>query len=141
MEGNHREVAVVANRVGRPRRREAGFSLVELMIAMTILGVGILSLAGLFPLAMQKVNRGDLESRATFHAQAKIEELKRISWNNLTAAQNGNDTVETMFQRSWTVQEDVPVLGMKQVDVLVTWSDNRGPRNVTLSSFLSDSGM
>ncbi|MCA9753948.1 MAG: prepilin-type N-terminal cleavage/methylation domain-containing protein [Gemmatimonadetes bacterium] len=125
----------------RANRLERGFSLIELMIAITILGVGILSLAGLFPIAMQKVSRGDLESRATFHAQAKIEEIKRMSWNSLTPAVGGTDNMETMFNRTWTVQQDVPVVGMKQVDVVVTWNDNRGVRTVSLSSFLSDSGM
>ncbi|MEZ5066551.1 MAG: prepilin-type N-terminal cleavage/methylation domain-containing protein [bacterium] len=125
----------------RANRLERGFSLIELMIAITILGVGILSLAGLFPIAMQKVSRGDLESRATFHAQAKIEEIKRMPWNSLTPAVGGTDNMETMFNRTWSVQQDVPVAGMKQVDVVVTWNDNRGVRTVSLSSFLSDSGM
>lgn len=135
------ETVAAATESGHRSRREGGFSLIELMIAITILGVGILSLAGLFPLAMQKVSRGDLESRATFHAQAKLEEMKRVPWGNLTVAQSGNDAVETMFGRTWTIQEDVPVSGMKQVDVVVTWQDKRGPRTVSLSSFLSDSGM
>jgi prepilin-type N-terminal cleavage/methylation domain-containing protein len=126
--------------VPRPRPSDSGFSLIELMIAITVLGVGLLSLAGLFPLAMNKVSVGDLESRATFHAQAKVEELKRIAWPLLTATA-ASDTVETVFARNWTVQEDAPVVGMKQVQVTVTWTDKRGPRNVTLSSFLSDSGM
>ena len=90
---------------------------------------------------MQKVSRGDLESRATFHAQSKLEEMKRVSWADLTPAQSGADAVETMFGRTWVVQENVPVAGMKQIDVVVTWQDKRGPRTVTLSSFLSDSGM
>ena len=124
----------------RRRSRERGFSLIELMIAITVLGIGLLSLAGLFPLAMQRVNVGDLESRATFHAQAKIEELKRLSWTALTATAAA-DTVETVFARNWTVQVDAPVPGMKQVQVTVAWTDKRGPRTVTISSFLSDSGM
>ncbi|MCA9299149.1 MAG: prepilin-type N-terminal cleavage/methylation domain-containing protein [Phycisphaerales bacterium] len=139
----NRELAMTTPQGGtaRANRLERGFSLIELMIAITILGVGILSLAGLFPIAMQKVSRGDLESRATFHAQAKIEEIKRMSWNSLTPAVGGTDNMETMFNRTWTVQQDVPVVGMKQVDVVVTWNDNRGVRTVSLSSFLSDSGM
>jgi prepilin-type N-terminal cleavage/methylation domain-containing protein len=124
----------------RGRWGDEGFSLIELLISVTLLGVGILSLAGLFPLAMQRVASGDLESRATFHAQAKIEELKRVPWDELVMYA-GADTVETAFRRVWNVQEDEPVVGMKQVDVTVTWGDRKGPRNVTLSSFLSDSGM
>ena len=119
---------------------QRGFSLVELMIAITVLGVGVLSLAGLFPLAMNRVNVGDLESRATFHAQAKLEDLKRVPWAQLVDDASA-DTVDVVFARTWTIQEDAPVAGMKQVQVNVTWADNKGPRTVSISSFLSDSGM
>jgi len=122
------------------RSTERGFSLVELMIAITLLGVGVLSLAGLFPIAMQRVSGGDIESRATFHAQSKVEELKRVSWVNLVNSA-ASDTVDTAFVRNWTIQEDTPVIGMKQVQVTVSWTDQDGPRDVSLSSFLSDSGM
>jgi type IV pilus assembly protein PilV len=111
-----------------------------MMIAITVLGVGLLSIAGLFPLAMHKAAKGDLESRATFHAQSKIEELKRVPWAQLVNVAAA-DTVQAVFARNWTIQEDAPVLGMKQVQVTVTWRDEKGPRTVTLSSFLSDSGM
>ncbi len=123
-----------------PGRNERGFSLIEMMIAMTVLGVGILSLAGLFPMAMRQVAQSDLESKATFHAQAKLEELKRFSWEELTSTA-GTDTIDASYARNWDVQEDVPATGMKQVRVTVTWTDKQGPRNVSLSSFLSDSGM
>jgi hypothetical protein len=123
----------------RRRRDEGGVALVELLIAITMLGVGILSLAGLYPLAMQKVSVGDLESRATFHAQAKIEELRTLPWAQLVASA-GTDTVETIYQRGWIVLENSPASGMKQVQVVVSWADRKGPRNVTISSYLSDSG-
>ena len=121
-------------------RRERGFSLIELMVAITVIGVGVLALAGLFPLAMQRVRVGDLESRGTFHAQAKIEELKAVPWDNLRTTASA-DTLDGVFARSWQVHENTPVAGMKQIDVSVAWGDNRGPRSVSLSSFLSDSGI
>ena len=124
----------------RPRDGQRGFSMIELMIAITMMGVGILSLAGLYPLAMQRVSAGDLESRATFHAQSKLEELKAVPWNNLLNSASA-DTVDVRFQRVWQIQEDTPVVGMKQIQVVVSWADNKGPRDVTLASYLSDSGM
>jgi hypothetical protein len=111
-----------------------------MMIAITVIGIGILSLASLFPMSMRKVTRGDLESRATFHAQAKVEELKRTPWVALVNSA-GVDTVDTTFARNWTIQEDAPVVGMKTVSVVVGWSDGEGQRTVFLSSYLSDSGM
>ena len=128
--------------IERPVRTKVsrGFSLVEVMVAITIIGVGVLSLASLFPIAMRKVSHGDLESRATFHAQSKIEELKRMPWVQLVNSAAA-DTLENSFARSWTVQEDIPATGMKTVSVDVTWSDGKGPRSVLLSCYLSDSGM
>jgi prepilin-type N-terminal cleavage/methylation domain-containing protein len=124
----------------RPRLGAEGFSLVEMMIAITVIGIGIMSLAMLFPISMRKVSRGDLESRATFQAEAKIEELKRTPWAGLLNSA-GADTVETSFVRNWTVQEDAPVNGMKTVSVTVSWQDSQGPRSILLSSYLSNSGM
>lgn len=118
----------------------SGFSLVEVMVAITIIGVGILSLASLFPLSARKVTHGDLESRATFQAQAKMEELKRTPWTQLVDGA-GADTVEAGLSRSWTIRDGSPVAGMKTVSVGVSWSDGRGPRTVLLSCYLSDSGM
>jgi prepilin-type N-terminal cleavage/methylation domain-containing protein len=122
------------------QERSEGFSLVELMIAITILGIGVLSLAGLYPVAMQRVHAGDIESRATFHGQAKIEELKSLPWTQLRTTV-GADSLEGFFARTWRVQEDEPVMGMKQIQVGVQWQDSHGSRSVSLSSFLSDSGM
>jgi prepilin-type N-terminal cleavage/methylation domain-containing protein len=125
---------------GTKRARDRGFSLVEMMIAITVLGVGLLSLAGLFPIAMKRVSVGDLESRATFQAQAKLEELKNLRWNQLVTSV-GNDQVDARFNRTWQIWEDQPAVGMKSVQVVVTWSDENGQRSITLSSLLSDSGI
>lgn len=132
--------SVVPSKARVARFGAEGFSLVEMMVAITVVGIGILSLAMLFPVSMRKVSRGDLESRATFNAEAKIEELKRTPWDNLVNVA-GVDTVETAFARNWTVQEDAPVLGMKTVAVTVSWRDTQGPRSILLSSYLSNSGM
>lgn len=135
-----RLASIVPSNVRNARLGAEGFSLVEMMIAITVVGIGIMSLAMLFPMSMRKVSRGDLESRATFNAEAKIEELKRTPWANLVNVA-GVDTVETAFSRNWTVQEDAPVLGMKTVAVTVSWRDSQGPRSILLSSYLSNSGM
>lgn len=121
-------------------RGDRGFSLIEMMMAITILGVGLLSLGGLFPIAMEKVTRGDMESKATFHAQGKLEELKNVPWDQLLSSAS-NDVVDVSFQRTWTIQENVPTAGMKTVQVVVNWTDEDGPRSVTLSTLLSNSGI
>jgi type II secretory pathway pseudopilin PulG len=61
---------------GDSRPHEAGFSLVEVIVATSLLATVLVTLAQLFALAI----RGNLDSRATTYAtvlaQAKLEELR-----------------------------------------------------------------
>ena len=116
-------------------RAKPAFSRIEILVIVTIVAIGVLTLAGLFPLAMQRVRLGDLESRAARHAQAKLDELRTVRGEELheTAAA---DTVDVVFQRIWQVRDDEPVVGMKQIEVLVAWRDDRGLRTVGRSSLV-----
>ena len=109
---------------------KAGFSRIEILIIVTIVGVGVLTLAGLFPLAMQRVHLGDLEPRAARHAQAKLDDLRSSPWEELDEIAAA-DTVDAVFRRIWQVRDDEPVVGMKQIEVLVAWRDDRGLRTVS----------
>ena len=65
-------------RVARRRLRkqsQQGFSLIELMIAMVVLAVGLLAMAGLLGQAITSNNRNKVDSTATMMAQAVIEQI------------------------------------------------------------------
>lgn len=55
---------------------DAGFTLVELLIAMTILSVALLGIAGMFPAAHQHLRMGSDVTKATALAQQMIETLR-----------------------------------------------------------------
>jgi type IV pilus modification protein PilV len=61
----------IAKRIGR--KRQSGMSLIELMIAMTVLVVGMLALMTLVTTAMSSNNRSRLDTTGTMLAQTVLE--------------------------------------------------------------------
>ncbi len=89
--------------------KTAGFTMVEIMVALVILAVGLLGMAGMTMVVMRG-NRGaeDL-ANATNVCQQKIEELKDITWvelGNATSASTVDAQVNQGLQDQGMVQEN-----------------------------------
>ena len=112
-----------------------GFTLIEVMASMIILAIGVLGLAPLIIATIQGNSFGDDMTRATLLAQSKIEELRNISYDLMSS---GQDTVGTV-QRQWTVQKDVPSIGISQITVQTSWVDEEGNTHlVTLTTLRAE---
>jgi type II secretory pathway pseudopilin PulG len=78
-----------------PRDSQAGFSLVETMIAIGVLTVGTLGLAGVFAVGVQKTVSSPGELLATQKAAAAIESVfsardsQTLTWAQMRNASNG----------------------------------------------------
>lgn len=99
---------------------KAGYSLVELLVAMTLFAIAALGLsAGVVIVLRSDVLSGDL-TRATILAQEKLEELA----NRDGALTGGTDTPQVRFTRDWTVALDDPEIGLTRVNVTVSWESD-----------------
>jgi type IV pilus assembly protein PilV len=117
-----------------PRRpaREGGFSLIELMVALVLLGLGILSIANLFPLGSRTQLRDRLRTSAADLAQQKMEQLHLLSWSaaELNVGTHPSASGETLaladegsFNRRWIVESEAGAFAdMKRVTVRVIWT-------------------
>jgi len=77
-----------AENKGKPRSRlrsKSGFTLLEILIGATVLAVGLLGVATLFPVAYLNVDSGGKRTEATALAQSFIEQLRTIGANNFDA--------------------------------------------------------
>lgn len=109
-----------------------GFSVIELMVALAVLGVGILGLASVFPLGSQTQMKDRLRTSASDLAQQKMEQLRLATWwgSDLTDGAHPTSSGETLtledegqFNRKWTVATQAGNFAdMKKVTVLVTWT-------------------
>src|SRR5215471_5793895 len=66
--------------VGRRWFDDSGMSLMEVMIAVAILGVGLLALSSAIPIAAYGIQEGNQLSTATFLANQRMEQVRNATW-------------------------------------------------------------
>jgi prepilin-type N-terminal cleavage/methylation domain-containing protein len=133
-------------RLPPPRRPadERGFSIIELMVALVLLGLGILSVANLFPLSSRSQMRDRLRTSAADIAQQKMEQLRIKTWSapDLTVGIHPDADGETLtltnegtFNRRWIVESQSGAFAdMKKVTVRVIWTLQR-PDTIDLVTY------
>lgn len=70
---------------GRTLRSKSGFTLIEVLIGASILAVGLLGLATIYPVAYLNVDSGGKLTEASTLSQAFIERLRTIGLTNFDA--------------------------------------------------------
>ena len=76
-----------------------GFSLVEVMIAITLLGVAIMSLAGAATLGLAQMGKARQDLQYSADVQQVADSLVGVGWNHVS---NGSSTIRGR-PVSWTV--------------------------------------
>lgn len=113
-----------------------GFTLLEVMVAVFILGVGLLAIIHLFPIGLRASKVSQDTTLASFLAQAKMEELKNTVWSSI-----GNEPKSeingTIFSQKVTVNELEADL-LKRITVAVFWTEYGAERSVKLVTLRTD---
>jgi prepilin-type N-terminal cleavage/methylation domain-containing protein len=120
-------------------RSSQGFSAVELMVGITVLGILMLGFMAVFPLAGRSVSKGEDLSIASGLAQDQLERLKSLPAGEPDLVAGDHDSVDNpirgRFNLSWTVTDDTPLPGMKMIDMTVSYLDGGRNRNVRYSTY------
>ena len=107
-----------------------GFTILEVMVAMVIIGVSLLLLLNMGMVALDGNDWANQTTRATQLMQEKLESL-RSSGDQM---ESGRDTVAGIT-RIWTVSNVGDFL--KRVDVTVEWEDIRSSIHAdTMTAFV-----
>ncbi len=127
------------------RKKESGFTLLEVLVSLTILSVGLLALALLQTTAIKGNTTAAKNMIAMQIAQDQLEWFRRQPWASIVSSNPsmdaawtsanvyatlpdnpGGDTVErsgTSFYRAWRV---VTSGTLRVITVWVCWQDDRG---------------
>ncbi len=137
----------------RARAAGAGFTLIEIMIAMAIVGFGLLALGAMQLQALRFGSSGKHVSQAAVVARDKMEEFQRLPWDDLDVTAwtvpadmdskvegPGGEVIELTYGLSWRIT-DLIANRTRAVDVQVTWNEPGRPgRSYTLSSVRNNGG-
>jgi len=121
------------------RKPQKGFTLVEVLVAMTILCVGLLGLASLTAGIMHANNLSKKLTTATTLAQDKMEAIRNLGYggtpstDTTTTEAYGSISGYPGYKRVTTIDVDNPSVGIKKVTVEVYWeSDTHSTKLETL---------
>jgi prepilin-type N-terminal cleavage/methylation domain-containing protein len=122
-------------------KSQRGASLVEIMVALVIFGIGLTMAIRNLPESSAKTTRSRNMSIAVNLAQEKLEDLLALSYSDADLnAGNHSDPDNPLrghFERNWTVVDDTPITGMKAVSVTVNFPTASADSVRTLRTFIS----
>lgn len=111
--------------------RSKGFSLIEMLIALVILSISLLALAGLMATTTKNNSFGGHMTEAATFAQDKLEELKVTPWGNVVSGTDplprpGSTGIN--YNRTWnvsTLMNPTPPPNdlLKTVTITINWND------------------
>ncbi len=125
-----------------------GFTLIEITISLLILAIGLVGILTLFPVGFDASGRAANITEATFLAQERIEDLKRVGYAGeavttaLAAAQTGQcqDYAGIYLNYDFAISAyqigDIS-LGLREVIVRIYWPHGTTQRSVELSTYLA----
>ena len=117
----------------------AGFTLIEITIALLILAIGLVSLLTLFPVGFDAASRAINTTIGTLLAQELLEEAKKAGYDNVGGTQGGKfGAPYENFEYRVNVTSNIDGLELKQVDVEVSWpAGDVNQKSVLLSTYIA----
>jgi type IV pilus assembly protein PilV len=128
---------------GKRHSVRGGFSLLEVLIAVVVVGIGFLAAASMQGTSISHNTKSGYLTSATYLAQDKIEGLRYVPFQFVTT--DGSPEVQIdevgdaggIFTRSWAVAMDTPGTLMRTVTVTVTWRVRGIIHSLTMTSVIA----
>lgn len=128
--------------------REAGFTMVELVMALTVMSIGVVGAMSVFNSSFAVAAQASIRSRAVALATSEIEAYRAVPYAEV--AVDPVVSVETRQDRgvAFTVERGVTaadgasiLAAYKQATISVSWRDHSGPHAVVQTTLLYPGGL
>jgi len=134
--------------IRRTLKDEKGFSLIELLIAMSVLAIGMLAAASMQYSAVRNNTQGNVSTQASMLAKSQLEMLKNQDIGSAVLAagdysdatpidENGNPG--GIYNRSWRI--DPLGTSARRIRMTVQWTKFGDSRSVVVRSNTKGSGV
>ena len=116
------------------RHNEKGFTLLEVLAAISILTFGLLAIGSMQITSIQGNHFAGKVTDGTYLACDKMEDLMGLSYGdaNLAPGNFVDPSPPAGYGISWNVVADSPVVDTKTVTVTVTWQDRGKQKTASL---------
>lgn len=112
-----------------------GFTLLEVLLALTLLAGGTVAIVELFQRAQMGVADGESAATAVYLAQRRLEELRNVPYGQLASEAKASVTDPTGYSRfSREIVVTTPITNLRQLVATVFWTATGGETSVTLQS-------
>lgn len=129
-------------------RNNNGFTLVEILVAMSILTIALLGLASVTVMVIKGNYFSKTVTTATTLARDRMEQLKNTSYADLAlppltdyaktdSTIQSTQAADSIYTRTKTITYDSPAANMATIVVMVQWNWQGANRNVTLRSIVT----
>ena len=130
-------------------KKESGFTIIEMLIALAILAVGMMAIGRMQILAVRNTTNGNTTTQATMLAQAKMEEIKNTAdittrVDEVEADIDADGNAGGIYTRTTTIATPAAPLDsfLRTVRVQVRWvSYHGGDRTITIDSVTHGQGI
>ena len=121
---------------------DKGFTLSEVLVAIVVLSVGLLGLESMHITAIQVNSIASRLTQGTTLAQDRAEQLMALSYNDPVLADTTGPGVMTSYTDPnppqgytirWEVDTNVPSVGVKTINIFVTWKNLKASKSFSLS--------
>lgn len=132
---------------GRTTTFAAGFTLLEIAVAIAILGLGVVACMQIFGSSLRLEERSAREGRAALYARALMDELLVRPPERLRDGEERRETTEDGFRARRLVRAAGPAEGvasrdldfqsdlvLRYLEVEVAWQEGSAPRSYVLRS-------
>lgn len=118
------------------KHARSGFTLVEVLVAVTILTVGVIALAGSSATVTRMIGRGKIDTRAAQLATQQVDSLRVAAYfttPRCTALASGGPATTDNVTLSWTVVANGT---RRDVNVSASYATGRGTRTEVLTTYI-----
>jgi type IV pilus assembly protein PilV len=99
--------------------REQGFTMIEILVAISLLLVGLLAVGQMQVMTMVTNSTANQRTTAITLAQDQMEILRTRPYANVETPPLSNTS--GIYTRSWIVETNTPAINMKRVTITVSW--------------------
>lgn len=118
------------------RNREKGFTLLEVLMAVLLVTLGIVTLSGAFSIGLFASGNNESLLIGTQLAQEKIEEIRNHSYASTASEARGSVSGFSAFDREVVVS--TALTNLKQVTVNVYWKNKDDELSTSLVTYVSN---